>query len=87
MSFGWDELLGGHGGKFQLSICKNHKPDTSRRRKGARKSVGGKTGWSAGIYRCPKCVPLRREEGSYATAKPCYAVADSVSLRRARIFG
>ena len=81
MSFGWDGLLGGHGGQFQLSIYKNQKPNTSGRRKGVRKSVRGKTRWSAGIYRCLKCVPLRHAEGSYTAAKPRYAAVDCASLR------
>ena len=86
MLFGWDGLLGGHGGQFRLSICKNKKPDTRRRRKGVRKSVGGKTGWWAGIYRCSKCVSLRHGEGSYAAAKPRYVAVDCASLQYPRIF-
>ena len=87
MSFGWDGLLGGHGVQFRLSICKNKKLDTSRRRKGIRKSVEGKTGWSEGIHRCSKCVPLHRDEGSYVAAKPHCAMVDCASLQQAKIFG
>ena len=47
----------------------------------------GKLDGRGGIYRCSKCVPLRRDEGSYVTARPRYSTADCTSLRWARIFG